>query len=98
MTTGMTIMVRIDNMQMERTRSSAVPWWAAFGAPLVGVPLLVGLLALGSHDNAADAAVPVEDSAFTAEQVDAAPAQITAPEAVGVTISGLTIPDALSRL
>lgn len=27
---------------------SAVPWWAAFGAPLVGVPLLVGLLAFGS--------------------------------------------------
>lgn len=27
---------------------SAVPWWAAFGAPLVGVPILVALLALGS--------------------------------------------------
>jgi hypothetical protein len=26
---------------------SAVPWWAAFGAPLVGVPLLAGLLAFG---------------------------------------------------
>ena len=30
------------------TKNSAVPWWAAFGAPLVGVPLLVILLALGA--------------------------------------------------
>ena len=40
-------------------KNSAVPWWAAFGAPLVGVPLLVVLLALGApkkaHANAADA-------------------------------------------
>ena len=42
---------------------SAVPWWAAFGAPLVGVPLLVGLLAFGSARQA-DAGVAGE-----AEQV-----------------------------
>ena len=31
----------------QRDRKAAVPLWAAFGAPLVGVPLLVALLALG---------------------------------------------------
>ena len=48
---------------------SAVPWWAAFGAPLVGVPLLVVLLALGAPKKAqSDPA----DSAkvFTTEQVE----------------------------
>lgn len=44
------------------------PLWAVFGAPLVGVPLMVGLLALGSQ-SAADAAVE-PDLGFVVEQVD----------------------------
>ena len=31
---------------------SAIPWLARLGAPLVGVPLLVGLLALGTGGEA----------------------------------------------
>ena len=33
------IKARIDNRK-------SIPWWAALGAPLVGIPLLVALLAL----------------------------------------------------
>lgn len=55
---------------------SAVPWWAAFGAPLLGVPILVGLLALGSPGQASTA--PAEaDAVFSTEQVEASPATVT---------------------
>jgi len=30
-------------------KTPRAPLWAVFGAPLIGVPLLVGLLALGAH-------------------------------------------------
>ncbi len=33
-------------MNAHLSEKRAVPWWAAIGAPLVGVPLMVGLLAL----------------------------------------------------
>jgi len=39
-----------------KNERSAVPWWAAFGAPLVGIPILVALLAVGAAGKA-DAAV-----------------------------------------
>jgi hypothetical protein len=51
------------------TMSDAGPLWAVFGAPLVGVPLMVAVLALGSGagvDTAVDA-----DSGFVVEQVGA---------------------------
>lgn len=44
------------------------PLWAALGAPLVGVPLMVGLLALGASDREAPAAEPVP--AAVTEPVD----------------------------
>lgn len=57
-------------------KNSAVPWWAAFGAPLVGVPLLVVLLALGApkkaQSNQGDAS-----KAYTTEQVEAKSVQAT---------------------
>lgn len=52
------------------TDRSAVPWWAAFGAPLVGVPILVGLLALGGA-RSADAKVGPQN-VTTVESVQSA--------------------------
>ena len=51
-------------------KSSAVPWWAAFGAPLVGVPLLVALLSLGAPKKA-QSNVMDNASSTTTEQVEA---------------------------
>lgn len=61
------------------SNKSACPWWAAFGAPLLGVPLLVGLLALGSTGDAkVDAGKDVEAS-YTIEQSEALQASIELP-------------------
>lgn len=50
---------------------TAVPWWAAFGAPLLGVPLLVGLLALSAPAEPAPAPGPGDDGpAFVADDVE----------------------------
>lgn len=52
-------------------KNSAVPWWAAFGAPLVGVPLLVILLALGAPKKAqSDPVEATKVYTTTTEQVD----------------------------
>ena len=45
------------------------PLWAVFGAPLVGVPLMVALLALGSGSTVDTAVEP--DVGFQVEHVDA---------------------------
>ena len=45
------INVHIDEKQ-------GAPWWVAVGAPLVGVPLMVGLLALTSPQDDDPAAEP----------------------------------------
>ena len=47
---------------------NAGPLWAIFGAPLVGVPLMVAVLALGSG-GAVDSAVESEVG-FAVEQVE----------------------------
>jgi hypothetical protein len=60
------------------SNKSAVPWWAAFGAPLLGVPLLVGLLALGSTGDDKGAGKEVEAS-YTTEQSEALQASIELP-------------------
>lgn len=53
-------------------KTSAVPWWAAFGAPLMGVPVLVVVLALGAagkvEAGVGTKVVPVQAT----EQVEAA--------------------------
>lgn len=51
-------------------KESAVPWWAAFGAPLIGVPLLVALLALGSGGETKSGAAQPADAGFGVEQVE----------------------------
>ena len=43
------------NLKKERTP----PLWAVLGAPLVGVPIMIGLLALGAPKTEAPAAEPV---------------------------------------
>ncbi len=57
-------------MKAHLEKESAVPWWAAFGAPLLGVPLLVALLAVGSGHEANKGAVEPADTGFGVEQVE----------------------------
>lgn len=87
-------MTYMDQIHMDATDRSAVPWWAAFGAPLVGVPLLIGLLALGSPEPPEDVVEPAGDAALTSEQVERAPAE--APEWMA-EVSGRTVPGSPSR-
>jgi hypothetical protein len=52
-------------------KQKAVPLWAAIGAPLIGVPLMVALLALMAP---AESPVVIEpDAGVTTEQVDVRP-------------------------
>ena len=51
--------------QIDKQR--AVPWWAIFGAPLVGVPVVVALLALAAPEQQA---VTEQNLDFAAEQVE----------------------------
>ncbi len=44
-------------------RESAIPWWAAFGAPLLVVPLMVALLAIWAPRHGADNVVVSSDGA-----------------------------------
>jgi hypothetical protein len=66
-------------MSTYTTNKSAVPWWAAFGAPLLGVPLLVGLLALGSHGDANAGVADDVEASYTTEQSEALRASIELP-------------------
>jgi hypothetical protein len=72
------MMTKMMNAHLEK--ESAVPWWAAFGAPLIGVPLLVALLALGTGRETTSGAGQPVDHGFGVEQVESveASAEITA--------------------
>lgn len=62
-------------IQAHMNEQSAVPWWAAFGAPLLGVPLLVALLALGGGGEGAARSEEPADAAgagYAIEQVEGA--------------------------
>lgn len=87
-------MKKIESIRLDETRQSAVPWWAAFGAPLVGVPLLVGLLALGSPQAPEEAPVPGGEASFTQEQVEPPP---PAPMEWVAGIHEVPVPEAGSR-
>jgi hypothetical protein len=56
-------------MKAHIDKASAVPWWAAFGAPLLGVPMLVALLAFGSGEATKDD-VKAMESGHEVEQID----------------------------
>jgi len=58
---------------------SAVPWWAAFGAPLVGVPVLVALLALGSGGHGDVGRGSGAEPGYATEQAEALQAGIELP-------------------
>jgi hypothetical protein len=61
------------------SNKSAVPWWAAFGAPLLGVPLLVGLLALGTSRDTEKGGEGDVESSYVADQSEALQAGIDLP-------------------
>jgi uncharacterized protein (UPF0212 family) len=44
------------NVRIEK--HAATSWWAAIGAPLIGVPLLIALLSLAAPKSAAGVAKP----------------------------------------
>ena len=54
--------------QMKLTKEHAPPLWAVLGAPLIGVPVMVALLALGAPKAEAPAVETVP--AWVTEQVD----------------------------
>lgn len=64
-------------MKAHIDQASAVPWWAAFGAPLIGVPLMILLLALGAPGDVTGTKGEV-DAGFAPDRVEV--------EAVGVSM------------
>ena len=66
-------------IQAHIDQESAVPWWAAFGAPMIGVPLMILLLALGAPGEAVGTKGEVEvEAGYVVEQAEV--------EAIGASV------------
>lgn len=56
-------------IQAHIERESGIPWWAAFGAPLLVVPLMVALLAIWAPRHGADNVVLSSETGVEAGQL-----------------------------
>ncbi len=65
-------------MKAHIDQASAVPWWAAFGAPLIGVPLMILLLALGAPGDVVGTEGGEVEAGYVTEKAEV--------EAIGVSI------------
>lgn len=62
-----------DMINTHLRKRNKVPWWAVIGAPVVGVPCIVALLALAGPEQEAGGADTEVD--FAVEQLDVEPAE-----------------------
>ncbi len=65
-------------MKAHIDQASAVPWWAAFGAPLIGVPLMILLLAFGAPGDVVGTKGDEVEAGYVTEQVEV--------EAIGASV------------
>ena len=78
---------RWNMLRAHVNREREIPWWAVIGAPLIGVPAVVALLALvAPGERVAD---DIDEVDFAVEQVELEPvSEMPAPE--GFELAGPT--------
>jgi hypothetical protein len=65
----------------------AVPFWAALGAPLIGIPLMVALLAFAGPSDRAPTDAP--EALFSTETVEAQPVDRTIEDELATAMHSL---------